>query len=449
MSLTAIGGQKSKSLDDLPNIEKLTDQKICELLKKVIRFVSGNQGNGTGFYLPYQKKIYFITSSQFDPDDGGLLIHPNYFASRMELDPNRKKISEDHNILISEFRDDFIAGFPLAPKDFPIAEGTKIYTMGYPEEDKQPVFHRGYISSVEENTISGIKTRTFTIDKPIPEGQLGSPIAVKINNQLHLIGMLTSDNAQEFTEDAFEVGTEKGIKNIIQTLKRTVSKGGKGVDIRLIHTLLSKGPLQQDLSEEKSQGFILKEPFSLDFWKWSFDSENDQISIGVTIALPWRGEKVTYRYTDLDIHYEDIFEKGAKELSKLLLKIPKEFEFSFLGQRIKARKIQPFWNAKYNPSEVEIPFYSDKSLTYKIWSKPSDGIGGLDVCFPFSTDRTVYKFEHSFPDESQIDQRELYNAAETALLEKYKEIPKEFSFAFEQKLIIAKFESATSYLSSS
>ncbi len=68
----------------------------------------------------------------------------------------------------------------------PLSLGSKVYFAGYPLTQMQPLVHKGYISSVDN------QNAFFTIDGTIVSGNSGGPVAIKDNNALILVGIISS-----------------------------------------------------------------------------------------------------------------------------------------------------------------------------------------------------------------------------------------------------------------
>ena len=83
---------------------------------------------------------------------------------------------------------------PLPPMDYddsPIEVGTTVYYAGYPLTQEIPSFHKGRVSSVEEEE----NYLSFSIDGPVMPGNSGGPVFVQKHGSLLFVGMIFAELA--------------------------------------------------------------------------------------------------------------------------------------------------------------------------------------------------------------------------------------------------------------
>lgn len=471
MTTSPSNNTQSHSISTQLSFEKLTRQDIFQSLCKIIRLVEG-KFRSTGFFALFNNKSHFVTVTQVDPDSDGVKINQKYSASRIQFDQQKKEISNDYNVSLLDYRPpNLVEALPLAPKDYEISEGTKVYYVGFSPQKNQIMFHEGKVSSIEDTFTSGIRIRNFTIDGTVLEGHLGSPVAVKIDNQLHLIGMIVSKILNGEKElNLLCKHSEKDVQELASKVMKNLSSSmGKAIDIRMIQSLISNQVLPSTSETQYShlkkleleakrlplQGCILVGYSLLDYSEWKPTNKKEEETRGVTIAVPWLGKKITYKFDKNPYDYsfykenpEWLYCNGATQFGNELFTIPEEFYFKFSEVSITAKKLlRPFWNAKTDETEVEVESNGQKLFFYR-WNKPSGAIGGIKVYFQGHKDPVIYLFEHTIGDESTLNLNDLCKAAGKAALEKFLSVPFEFSFKCYDETFTAKLESTISYSSS-
>lgn len=196
----------------------------------------------------------------------------NYFEKCRKLDI----IALQPKVSIQE------SAFQTISDDFVLKEGMKVYFGGYPLSQSSITFGKGFISSIEIDSESGV--RHFTIDGTSAAGNSGSPIFIQYEGNVYLIGVIvaqiaswSSDLNETFSRMEMNklVGGLKGnsmsinhpdgssepfhlnelfFKSLLG-LKDNVSTGiGKAVDIRCLRKIFDSDVSYASLQERSKEG---------------------------------------------------------------------------------------------------------------------------------------------------------------------------------------------------
>ena len=356
---------QSTGLQALDKDEEFTKSAIFSAMRKIIGLVQG-QLLCTGFFVKIGEQNKFVSTFHSQKVGEGVFVN-DYKGVPTQLDKDRLDLCERHDICLldcwanSPTAVDYL---PLAPPDYEVNEGDTVYFAGFPlEGTSKLIFHKGYVSSVDEVFVRGKKIRNFTIDGTIVAGHSGSPVVVKDKKQqqLHLIGMIVSEviNSQEQLNSICEHEDSK-VREIARVIRNNLSTGmGRAVDIRICELLLSKGSLPlsdgaykavQDCDLEVGKPVIsgslpIGDNGKLRYWEWMPTNAKGKGPRGLTFIAPGMQDKMTYKFeeqphdnTSYNKNQGELYSAAATKLKSIIgsAEIPQSFEFECYRTSFKA-----------------------------------------------------------------------------------------------------------------
>lgn len=195
-------------------VTKLSTSDIYDKIRPLMCSINTPLGEASGFLLDKDGTVLTVAHNILFNNPNFVQLNYNN-SSPVTLFPSPLKFLNQNNAKILDLfalqtnisMNDVL---PFLPEAIKLHEGMKVYFAGFPLGHEKITFHKGVISSL--NNDQGIEE--FTIDGTVVPGNSGGPVVVLHEGTPHLIGVMTSEMADFSPEDLKTIQIMKGLKEL-------------------------------------------------------------------------------------------------------------------------------------------------------------------------------------------------------------------------------------------